>query len=196
MTLERPTRTPRLPGTLLLAVAISPGWFFVARSMADTPSLSDAAKLATFESRVEPILRIRCLKCHGAGPKVKGNFRMDSREGMLRGGDLGPAVSPERPGESLILQAIRHEGPEMPPSGKLPPGEIEILTEWVQQGLAWPAGRRLGSPGESTSPEKDRSPSQAAAWAYHPVVRPSVPRVMNQGWVRNPIDAFVLSKLE
>ena len=86
----------------------------------------------------------------------------------------------------------------MPPSGKLPPRpRSTILTRWVKEGLAWPAGRRLGSP-EDTARARDRqaAPSRRASWAYRPVVRPAVPRVKNQGWVRNPIDAFVLARLE
>ena len=58
-----------------------------------------AEQVRFFETEVQPILKARCLKCHGGGPKVKANFRVDSREGLLRGGDLGPAVSLESAGE-------------------------------------------------------------------------------------------------
>ena len=92
------------------------------------------SKSAFMRSEVQPILKARCLKCHGGGPKVKANFRVDSREGLLRGGDLGPAVSLEAPGESRLLQAIRYEELEMPPAGKLPAREIEVLTRWVNDG--------------------------------------------------------------
>src|SRR5580700_5419954 len=68
-----------------------------------------AEQIRFYDTQVQPILKARCLKCHGGGPKVKANFRVDSREGLLRGGDLGPAVSLEAPGESRLLQAIRYE---------------------------------------------------------------------------------------
>ena len=95
-----------------------------------------------FEDRVRPILKARCLKCHGEGPKVKGGFRLDSREAVLRGGELGPAVSLSEPEASRLLQAIRYEELEMPPSGKLPAGEIDILTRWVKEGVPWTARSR------------------------------------------------------
>ena len=73
--------------------------------------------------------------------KIKGNFRLDSREGILRGGDLGPAVSLDRPEESLLLQAIRYEGLEMPPSGKLAAGR-DRRSDPVGQGGPGLAGER------------------------------------------------------
>ncbi len=99
-----------------------------------------------FRTQVQPILKARCLKCHGGEAKIKGNFRLDSREGILRGGDLGPAVTLDRPEESLLLQAIRYEGLEMPPSGKLPAAEVDVLTRWVKEGLVWPANERKTRP--------------------------------------------------
>ena len=94
-------------------------------------------QVSFFETQVRPILKARCLKCHGEGPKVKGGLRLDSREAVLRGGDLGPAVSLSEPKESRLLQAIRYEELEMPPAGKLPAGEIDVLTRWVKEGLPW-----------------------------------------------------------
>ena len=67
-----------------------------------SPSFS-AEQTSFFEKEVQPILKARCLKCHGEGPKIKGGFRLDSREAILRGGELGPAVSLGEPEESLLL---------------------------------------------------------------------------------------------
>jgi hypothetical protein len=153
---------------------------------------------AFFRTRVQPILRDRCLKCHGGEAKIKGNFRLDSREGILRGGDLGPAVRLDRPEESLLLQAIRYEELEMPPSGKLPAAEVDVLTRWVKDGLVWPANeRKTDQPARAVAASEPQGRDPAVAgWAYHSVARPPVPWVKNHAWVRGPIDAFVLARLE
>src|SRR6516164_5525806 len=77
------------------------------------------AQVRFYEVEVRPILKARCLKCHGDGPKVRAGFRLDSRAGVLRGGELGPAVSLSQPEQSRLLAAIRYEDLEMPPAGKL-----------------------------------------------------------------------------
>jgi hypothetical protein len=151
-----------------------------------------------FESEVRPIIKARCLKCHGAGPKVRGGFRLDSRAAILRGGDLGPAVSLEAPQESRLLEAIRYEDLEMPPDGKLPAREIDILTRWVMNGLPWTADAQPASAGPrkplaATSATKATVPS---AWSYRQVRRRAIPTVQNRAWCRNPLDAFILSRLE
>jgi hypothetical protein len=153
-----------------------------------------------FEFQVQPILKARCLRCHGDEPKVRGNLRLDSREAVLKGGDLGPAASLERPEESVLLQAIRYEQPEMPPSGKLPQAEIEVLTQWVKERLPWADGRaRPQEPANrsptATNPDPATTPSWDA-WRYRTVVRPPAPAVRRPAWVRNPIDAFILARLE
>ncbi len=90
-----------------------------------------------FEGQVRPVLVNECGKCHSAA-KHKGGLRVDSRAALLTGGDTGPAVVPGKPEESLLVAAINHAGPEMPPSGKLPAPKIEALTQWVKMGAPWP----------------------------------------------------------
>jgi hypothetical protein len=161
------------------------------------PPSADSSKVDFFRSRVEPILKVRCFKCHGGDPRrVRGNFRLDSREALLKGGDQGPAVSLDQPGESLLLRAIHYDGLEMPPTGRLPASEIETLEEWIKNGLAWPQrGAALAS---TTGPAEASSPTVPAAafWPYHRVVRPALPTVKNRRWASNPIDVFLLAKLE
>jgi len=105
-----------------------------ADEVSSTFSTSD---LKFFESRVRPILVKNCLKCHGGGESIKGGLRLTSRSRLVHGGDTGPAVSLDDPAESLLLQAINYESYEMPPSGKLPQRDIDILTQWVHRGLPW-----------------------------------------------------------
>jgi hypothetical protein len=152
-----------------------------------------AADLELFEKQVRPILQANCFKCHGEG-KVRGGLRLTSREAVLKGGDLGPAVSLDKPDASRLLDAINYKGPEMPPSGKLPQAEIDVLTRWVKAGIPWTPGTT-----EVTAEPKPGGHLTEEArnyWAYRPIKRPAVPGVKNAAWVRNPIDAFILSGLE
>src|SRR5438132_2956030 len=91
-----------------------------------------------FETEIRPLLVERCHKCHGEN-KPKSGLRLTSRAAVLRGGDTGPAVVPGKPDESLLIQAVRHEGDlKMPPNEKLTQAQIDQLTRWVKLGLPWP----------------------------------------------------------
>src|SRR5437016_4276386 len=68
------------------------------------PAVSDAERIAYFQTQVLPILQASCFKCHGDGEKIKGGLRLSSRRGILDGGDTGPAVSLDRPDKSLMLK--------------------------------------------------------------------------------------------
>src|SRR6185312_8902854 len=96
----------------------------------------------------------RCYECHSdKGKGVKGGLHLDSRAGVLAGGDSGPAAVPDKPAESLLVEAVNYpqDGVQMPPRGKLSKDEIELLTEWVRRGAPFPdsdkkagAARRAG----------------------------------------------------
>ncbi|AMV39727.1 PSD1 and planctomycete cytochrome C domain-containing protein [Planctomyces sp. SH-PL62] len=180
----------RLPA-LMLAVAS-----LAAATRAEEPSpaaTADAAKAEHFTSKVEPILTSRCLKCHG-GEKTRGGLRLDGREAMLKGGDLGPAVDLDAPDESLLLKAIRYEdGLEMPPSGRLPDDDVKVLAEWLAAGAPWSGGDTAGA--RPTTSEEPDAPT-ADSWPYREVVRPEIPTVRDRSWARNPVDAFLLAGLE
>ncbi len=162
---------------------------------------------ARFGSDVQPILEGRCLKCHGGGKRLRGGLRLTSREGVLAGGDSGPAIDLEEPGESLLLAMVRwvDEDHQMPPTGKLADEEVATLSGWVEAGAPWPEGVSLVSPEQAVETSADAIAGDSAAslpldpmrgWSYRPLVRPEVPRVTNASWVRNPLDAFVLARLE
>ncbi len=159
-----------------------------------------ALQVQFYETDVRPILKARCLKCHGEGPKVRAKFRLDSRAAVLRGGELGPAISLEQPDDSRLLRAIRYEDLEMPPDGKLPAHELDVLTRWVKEGLPWtaePASAAASERGSQGSPA--RPPAASAArdqWSFRPVSRPGIPSVKHRDWCRNPIDAFLVSRIE
>ena len=147
-----------------------------------------------FQKQVEPILKARCFKCHGGEDRLRGNLRLTTRAGVLKGGDLGPVVSLDKPAESVLLKAIRYDELKMPPSGQLPAGEIEILTQWVKEGL--PVSPERMGVAEAQPQEGESRPNPRDYWAYRPVAPPPVPEVRRTDWVKNPIDAYLLAKLE
>jgi len=136
-----------------------------------------------FEKTVRPLLVERCLKCHGPETS-RNNLRLDSYEGAIKGGKRGAAVVPNAPAESLLLKVVRRQGDlKMPPDGPLSSREISDLELWIKQGAIYPKSNKIVK-------------GTAEHWSFQPIKQPSVPKVKNSSWVRNPIDAFILSKLE
>ncbi len=157
------------------------------------PNQPTPRDIAFFQEKIQPILESRCLKCHGQGPKIRGNLRLTSRDNILRGGDLGAAVSLDDPDDSWLLQAINYDGMEMPPDAKLPDAERKLLTRWVRGGI-------VGMPQvDDSTPhvEEERiSLEDIDHWAYLPFDRPELPSVEATSWIGTPIDAFILRSLE
>ena len=92
-----------------------------------------------FEAKIRPVLVTHCGKCHAStAEKLRGGFRLDSREGLRKGGDSGPAIVPGQPDESLLLRAIRYrdEDLQMPPKGKLPDAVVADFEAWIRMGAA------------------------------------------------------------
>ena len=104
------------------------------------PLAAEADGVAFFETKIRPVLVEHCYQCHATGAKrLRGGLKLDSRTSILAGGDTGPAVVPGKPGESLLLAAIRHEDElEMPPKGKLPPEVIADFERWIALGAPTP----------------------------------------------------------
>lgn len=142
---------------------------FVASLLLMLISTSSAAEREDhFERHVRPLLIERCHKCH-AGDEAKGGLRLDSRTAALKGGDTGAAIVAGKPEESLLLQAVRYEnGLEMPPDGKLTAAQVEVLTQWVRDGAAWPGSTatvatETAEPSAITVPKPPNSGELAAA---------------------------------
>jgi hypothetical protein len=140
-----------------------------------------------FEKHIRPILAERCIQCHGP-EKHKANLRLDSFAAMAKGGSSGPAVVPNRPDDSLLLQAIEQMGElKMPPNEKLPDDVIGHFKEWIKIGAPWP--------GSGTVAAGD-SQTWKTHWAFQPVHEPALPVVQHQERVQNPLDLLVLAELE
>lgn len=148
-----------------------------------------------FEKKVRPILASHCYSCHSADTKPSGDLRVDDRNGLLTGGDTGPAVVPGHPEKSLLLQRVKlADGKkQMPKEGDLlTPAEIADLTQWILDGAAWPRERIPASLGR-TRPVYEEL--KAKHWAWQPLTSPTPPQVANQDWPANEIDRFVLARL-
>jgi hypothetical protein len=165
-----------------------------AAARADAPKTFTPEALAFYEKDVLPILKANCYKCH-ADAKLRGNFSLVTRDLIHKGGDLGPGITPDKPEQSNFVKAINYkDGLEMPPTGKMKPEQIEILTRWVKAGLPMKDGAAVV---HKVEPKAGVVTAESRNyWAYKPVRRSAPPAVKNAAWVANPIDAFILAKLE
>jgi cytochrome c553 len=157
----------------------------------------DAARRAFFESRIRPVLVEKCHACHSAearaAGKLKGGLRVDTRQSLLDGGDSGPAVEPGKPDESPLLAALRYDDAlRMPPEEKLPPATVAAFERWIADGAFDP--RTDGPTPETTRPIPP--PAGRDHWAYQPVREPAIPPVRDASWPLDPIDRFLLARLE
>ena len=162
---------------------------------APAPATLPPEQVEFIENKVRPVLAERCYACHSAESKtIKGDFRLDTREGVLKGGVSGkPSVIPGNPAASPLIVAVKwaDENLKMPPKAehRLSAGQVADLEAWVQMGAPDP---RLGPPGAATLAK----PDAAAHWAFQkPKDRP-VPQAKRTDWAKSPIDHFILQKLE
>jgi hypothetical protein len=181
--------------TLSLGLAVAVLWSCAAAARAQDASDAAAApedphEAEFFERHIRPVLAEHCFACHGAAEQQSG-LRLDSRSGLLAGGDSGPVVDLKDPPASRLLKALSYEDPDlkMPPApaGKLPAAAIAALTTWIREGAYWPAVER---------PSAARSGDGATHWAFGPIRPQSIPQVRDDAWPLAPIDSFVLARLE
>ncbi len=163
-------------------------WLFVSLSVL----VGGAAIGAEFERDVAPILVERCLGCH-SGAEPKAGLDLSTREGALRGGESGPAFVPGDVASLLLKRVTRGE---MPPREDeddigLSTSEVGTLRSWISGGAPWPDGRRL-------DPYERTTTSRAGYdwWSLRPITRPEPPAVSAGDRVANPIDSFILERLE
>jgi hypothetical protein len=153
---------------------------------ADAPSAS-ADDL--FEIDARPLLVAHCIRCHNE-TKQEAGLNLATQAGILAGGESGPAIVPGKPEESLLLEAIRYESLEMPPTGKLDDAVIAGIERWVAAGAPWPEAVVLAPANPITAEDR-------GWWCYQPIADPPVPEppADGAGWCRNEIDRFILAKL-
>jgi hypothetical protein len=188
---------PRLRFCWALAIVLLPLLVLLvpAATWAQTAPRDEQALIDFFEKKVRPVLVDNCYNCHSANTNSRGGLRVDDRNGLVHGGGRGPAVVPGHPEKSLLVQAIRHTHAEvkMPPEKHLSNQQIADLTHWIKDGAVWSKVR--------IPPSLGRPPAQYAKlrqehWAWQPLRAPKTPEVQDASWPRDPIDRFILAKLE
>ncbi len=150
-------------------------------------------EVLTYERDIRPIFKEHCFQCHGEAGVRKGNLDVRLKRFLVQGGESGAAIVPGKPDESYLLDRLRSG--EMPPgddaSKKVSDEEVARIERWI----------RSGSPTARDEPEllTDElliTAEERAFWSFQPIERPPVPEVQHAEMVRNPIDAFVLRRLE
>jgi hypothetical protein len=149
-----------------------------------------------FERRIRPLLIDNCHKCHSS-ERQESNLRLDSREAMIRGGDIGAAIVPGRPEESLLVDAVRHgEIVQMPPQRKLTARQIDDLVNWIEIGAPWPGDQEAKQAQRASESVYRFTDEDKEFWAFVPVRDRELPQVRDEKWCANGVDHFVLAKLE
>ena len=145
------------------------------------------APAPVYAADIQPILEQHCYECHGPN-KSKGSLRLDLRARAFKGGVNGPAIVAGDAEHSLLLRRLQGlDGEDQMPLKKdpLPAETIARIRAWIQAGAVWPEQAQTAA-----------ADATHEHWAYQPPVRPALPAVKNESWVRTPIDRFVLARLE
>ncbi|HEX3313688.1 MAG TPA: DUF1549 domain-containing protein, partial [Gemmataceae bacterium] len=148
-----------------------------------------------FEKRIRPLLVEHCYRCHSAtAGKVKAHLLLDTREGVLKGGDSGTALVAGKPSGSLLLKAVRYDTDlRMPPKGKLAAAEIADLEAWIRMGAPDPRDGKAAAVVVKTPIAVDAGKN---LWAFRPVVAKPPPAVRDTAWPLGDVDRFLLAPLE
>lgn len=170
--------------------------YFAVLPISLIPLLAQTPPEEFFEKKIRPVLVKNCQGCHNAKVKTAG-LDMSSADGFAKGGASGLALtSKDSPDSSLLLKVVSYEGQlKMPPAGKLSDEVRADIAAWVKMGAPWPGATSAATP---TAAKTGRviGAEDRKFWAFQPVRKPAVPDVKNKVWVKSPIDAFVLAKLE
>jgi hypothetical protein len=144
--------------------------------------LTGSLAAGTFEQKILPILQSNCIPCHDGQTRTSG-FSVADLKSFVAGGTLhGATVTPGQPDQSVVVQMIKGEiKPTMPFGKKLAAADLKAIEDWI---------------GADTEEISAAMPKEASYWAFVKPARPRPPDVHNAKWVRNPIDNFVLAKLE
>jgi hypothetical protein len=174
-----------MPGRLGCLTAAVLAMMSVPCAAADPQATADDL----FEIHARPLLVAHCLRCHNEA-KQEAGLNLTTRAGLLAGGDSGPAIVPGKPEESLLLEALRYESLEMPPTGRLDDARIAGIERWVAAGAPWPEGTALAPANPITADDR-------GWWCYQPITNPPVPEppAALAGWCHNEIDRFVSHRL-
>jgi hypothetical protein len=199
---------PRAAGRTAALLSVALVWCVAVLGAVQTPAaaiqspapvgspVTGAQAADVFETKIRPLLAANCFACHSES--AMAGLRVDSREGLLRGGETGAAIVPGNPDESTLIKVLQHADgyPKMPRGrAKLQQADIDLLVEWIRGGASWPSSGEA-APAPVASHEKPVTAEHRGYWAYQPIAKTTVPAVQNAAWATTDIDRFVLARLE
>jgi hypothetical protein len=155
---------------------------------------ADPKEIEFFEQKIRPVFVEHCYACHSekaaAAGKLKAKLLLDSRDGVAKGGESGTVVLPKKSGESLLMKALRYDGVEMPPAGRLPENVIADFARWIDAGAPDPRDGKAAQP----KPREIDLVAGRQFWSFQPLKDVVPPEVSNAAWAKTPIDRFILAK--
>ena len=194
MTSERIRKIPlprpaRKSAGLLLHCGI---FVFFLLAASATSSIAQEAEIEFFEKKIRPVLIERCYKCHSAdSKKVKGKLFLDTRDGLLKGGESGPAIVAGKPEKSLLVSALQYEDLEMPPKNKLPETVINDFVRWIKNGAVDPRDGKARQGEAGIDVEEARS-----RWPYTPLSQAAPPPKEAGAGETPAIDRYIHHRLK
>ena len=180
-------------GLIFVATSLGAVGLMAQATLVEPPTAEQAE---FFEGIIRPLLADNCFQCHSSRTSTPfGGLRLDSREGLLTGGDSGPALVPGRPYDSAIVQRVQGQPVLMPPSGSLDDDQIEALARWIEMGAPWPTASVLRDTPDPSAPF-DLPERRRQHWAWHPVMPVEPPYVDATAWATTSVDRFIRAALD
>lgn len=174
--------------------------YFVNVALSNDPR-SD--KFDFFETKIRPLLSNNCFACHSQKAKTKGKLKaglyLDSYKGLINGGDSGSIISPGKPDQSRIVEAVlyKNEDMAMPPKGKLPEEQIALMRQWVEMGAPWPGSdNEVVAEAVNNNEPYDWEKFRNEHWSFKKIQSPNPPQIKDDSWSKTPIDKFIFSRLK
>jgi Protein of unknown function (DUF1553)/Protein of unknown function (DUF1549)/Planctomycete cytochrome C/EF-hand domain pair len=155
-----------------------------------------AEQLAFFEKNIRPVLVKECYSCHATtAQKIRGGLTLDTRDGLRKGGDTGPAIVPSEPKKSLILKALRQidDDLKMPPKKKLSDEVIANFEKWVAMGAPDPRAAKVEAGGRKAEINIEEG---RQFWSFRAPKKTTPPAIKDADWPKSDVDRFLLGELE
>lgn len=190
--LLRPLRRGRWHTLLIVLAGVCGHWGTI--TVASAAEALKPEDVEFFERHIRPVLEAQCVECHSDSIQAKGGLRLDVAIGLQIGGQRGETLIPGRPEESLLIKALKQEGPvKMPPGDKLSDEEIARFEEWIRRGAPDP---RTSGPETPFDPREIDWKTEGTHWAFQPPASQPLPEVQDPAWSRTDVDRFILARIE
>ncbi|MCC9606187.1 DUF1553 domain-containing protein [Blastopirellula sp. JC732] len=174
-------------------------WGLLGVGLIASSAIAEEERQAFFEAKIRPVLIEHCYSCHNSAKTAEGGLAVDFRQGLLDGGDSGPAIVAGKPKESLLLRAMRHEeiGYEMPKSApKLSDAVLADFAKWIQLGAFDPRDKAVSTEELASGlPWPQLLETRKLHWSFQPIRSAAPPTVENDAWCYSDVDRFILDRL-